>query len=90
MSSLHIRSPNKAAQRIRTHVMKMKDITPANFVCHTSTCCPAVLETEEGTYVIIGKKLSDSALKAVEGRVAEDEFVIEVPKGMIDEIKKAA
>lgn len=70
--------------------MKMKDITPENFVCHTSTCCPAVLETEEGTYVIIGKKLSDAAMQAVEGRVAEDEFVIEVPKGMIDEIKKAA
>jgi len=71
--------------------MKMKDITPANFMCHVQgQCCPAVLETEEGTYVIIGKKLSDAALKAVEGRVAEDEFVIEVPKGMIDEIKKAA
>lgn len=69
--------------------MKFKDITPAAFVCHSSSCCPAVLETEN-SYVIIGKKLSAEALAAVEGRVGDDEFVIEVQKGMIDELKKAA
>jgi len=70
--------------------MKLVDITPAEFMCHTSSCCPAVLETDNGKYVIIGKKLSDEALKLVEGRVADDEFVIEVDKGMIDQIKKQA
>ena len=69
--------------------MKLNDITPAAFVCHTSNCCPAVLETEN-SYVIIGKKLSAEALAAVEGRVGADEFVIEVQKGMIDDLKKAA
>lgn len=69
--------------------MKFTDITPAEFACATCSQCPAVLETET-SYVIIGKKLSDDALKAVEGRVGEDEYVIEVQKGMIDGIKKAA
>ena len=67
--------------------MKFNDITPAAFMCHSSTCCPAVLETEN-SYVIIGKKLSADALKAVEGRVGDDEYVIEVQKGMIDGLKK--
>ncbi len=64
----------------------MKDITPQAFMCHTSNCCPAVLETEE-TYVIIGKKLSAEAQEKVAGRVGDDEYVIEVQKGMIDGLK---
>lgn len=67
--------------------MQFKDITPAEFVCSTCQACPAVLETENDTYVIIGKKLSASAMAAVEGRVGADEFVIEVPRGMIDGLK---
>ncbi len=67
--------------------MKLNDITPAAFVCHSDKCCPAVLETENGSYIIIGKKLSAAAQNAVAGRVADDEFVIEVPKGMIDGIR---
>jgi hypothetical protein len=67
--------------------MKLQDITPSEFVCHTSSCCPAVLETDKGSYIIIGKKLDAAAQQAVAGRVGEDEFVIEVPKGMIDGIR---
>lgn len=63
--------------------MKMKDITPAEFVCSTCQACPAVFETENNSYVIIGKKLSAEALAAVAGRVGDDEYVIEVPKGML-------
>ena len=67
--------------------MKLKDITPAEFVCSTCAACPAVFETENNSYVIIGKKLSAAAQESVKGRVADDEFVIEVPKGMIDGLK---
>lgn len=66
--------------------MKLKEITPAEFVCHSSNCCPAVFETDS-TYVIIGKKLSAEAAAQVEGRVGADEYVIEVPKGMIQGVK---
>ena len=69
--------------------MKFTDITPTEFACATCSQCPAVLETEN-SYVIIGKKLSDDALKVVEGRVGDDEYVIEVQKGMIDGLKKQA
>lgn len=67
--------------------MKFKDVTPEAFICNTCAQCPAVLETENDSYVIIGKKLSAAALAAVEGRVGADEYVIEVPKGMIDGLK---
>jgi len=66
--------------------MKLKDITPADFVCHTSNCCPAVFETD-ASYVIIGKKLNATSMAAIADRVGNDEFVIEVPKGMISGIK---
>ena len=66
--------------------MKFKDVTPENFMCHTSNCCPAVLESDKDSYVIIGKKLSAEDEKQLEGRIANDEWVVEVPKGMIDEI----
>ncbi len=67
--------------------MKLKEITPAEFVCNDCKTCPAVFETERNSYVIIGKKLTDSEMEKLVGRVAADEFVIEVPKGMIDGIK---
>lgn len=67
--------------------MKFKDVTPAAFVCDKCAACPAVLETENDSYVIIGKKLSAEAEAAVAGRVADDEYVIEVPKGMIDGLR---
>jgi hypothetical protein len=67
--------------------MKLHDITPAEFVCSTCAACPAVFETENNSYVIVGKKLPAEALAQLKGRVAEDEFVIEVPKGMIDGLK---
>ena len=67
--------------------MKLKEITPSEFICHSATCCPAVFETENNSYVIIGKKLSASAAAQLAGRIGTDEFVIEVPKGMIDGVK---
>lgn len=67
--------------------MKLNEVTPAAFVCHSSSCCPAVFETENNSYVIIGKKLSAAALEQLAGRVGADEFVIEVPKGMINGVK---
>jgi len=67
--------------------MKLKEITPAEFVCHSASCCPAVFETENNSYVIIGKKPSAAAKAQLAGRVGADEFAIEVPKGVIDGVK---
>ena len=67
--------------------MKIKEITPEAFICHSSSCCPAVFETDNGSYIIIGKKLDVAAVAQLDGRVGADEFVIEVSKGMIDGLK---
>ena len=68
--------------------MKLNDITPEAFACNSCSCgCPAVFETENNSYVIIGKKLPSSVVDSLKGRIADDEFVIEVPRGMIDGLK---
>lgn len=68
--------------------MKLNEVTPEAFACGTCGCgCPAVFETENNSYVIIGKVLAPAAIEQLKGRVADDEFVIEVPKGMIDGLK---
>jgi len=67
--------------------MKLKEITPEAYLCSScQPCCPAVLETDNGKYVIIGKKLSDASMLKIQGRVADDEYAIEVERGMIDEL----
>ncbi len=67
--------------------MKLNDITPEAYVCSNCANCPAVFETENDSYVIIGKKLSSAVVEQLKGRMADDEFVIEVPKGMIAGLK---
>lgn len=67
--------------------MKLKEVTPAAFVCNTCAACPAVFETENDSYVIVGKILPASAIEQLTGRVADDEFAVEVPKGMISGLK---
>ncbi|MEZ0223677.1 MAG: hypothetical protein ACAH83_03925 [Alphaproteobacteria bacterium] len=67
--------------------MKLLDITPPEFVCQNCSACPAVFETDNDSYVIIGKKLPANLQSQLKNRVADDEFVIEVPKGMIDKLK---
>ncbi len=68
--------------------MKLTEITPAAFACGSCSCnCPAVFETENDSYVVIGKMLPASAVEQLRGRIGADEFVIEVPKGMIDGLK---
>lgn len=68
--------------------MELKDITPTDYqMCASGGCCPAVFATDNDSYVIIGKVLPASVIEQLKDRVAGDEWVIEVPKGMIDKIK---
>lgn len=63
--------------------MNLKEITPSEFVCDDCKSCPAIFETENDTYVLIGKKLPDSVIQQLAGRVGQDEFVVEIPKGLL-------
>ena len=67
--------------------MELKEITPPEYICQSCSACPAVFETANDSYIIIGKKLSPSAQAQLKNRIADDEFVIEVPRGMIDKLK---
>ena len=65
--------------------MSLKEITPKEFMCGSGGCCPAVFDDGDG-YVIIGKVVPAATIEALKGRVAGDEFVVKVPKGMIDQL----
>jgi hypothetical protein len=67
--------------------MELKEITPPEFICASCSACPAVFETANDSYIIIGKKLSPAVAAQLKNRIADDEFVIEVPRGMIDKLK---
>ena len=66
--------------------MKLNELTPQEYMCPNNCgCgCPAVFETDDGSYVIIGKKLSAQDEAKLKDRIAADEFVIKVDKAMID------
>jgi hypothetical protein len=59
--------------------MKLKDITPEGF-CSYSASCPAIFETDNNTFVIIGKVVSHPDL---EERVGEGEAVVEVSSELV-------
>jgi hypothetical protein len=67
--------------------MKLVNVTPAAFECSKCASCPAVYETENDSYVIVGKVLPAEVIEQLKGKIASDEFVIEVPRGMIDQLK---
>ena len=63
----------------------IKELTPKEMSCVAGTC-PAIFETDEGSYILIGKK-ADADKLGIEKRVAAEEVVIEVPKRLIDRSK---
>jgi len=64
--------------------MKIKEVTPKVFSCEAGGC-PAVFETDKGTYLIIGTKV-DSAESLLSGRIGPNETAIEVPAELIRRI----
>lgn len=67
--------------------MKLTEITPTELRCDTCDCgCPAVFESDNNSYVIIGKKLGENVQTQLKGRIADDEFVVEISKEMLEGI----
>ncbi len=63
--------------------MKLIEITPKSMRCGIGPC-PAVFETDRGTYVIIGKQLSSDMIKQfLTEKVGDGETAIEFPKGLL-------
>ena len=66
--------------------MKLTEKTPKKYNCIIGAC-PAVFETDQKSYVVIGKVLSKSQVnKLLKGRVGKDEMAVEFPKGLLENI----
>ncbi len=62
---------------------KIKEVTPAAFICGPGSC-PSVFEIEDGRLLVIGKKVDASKARLLpEGKVGPDELVIEIPAGLV-------
>lgn len=66
--------------------MKLREITPEHMRCIIGSC-PAIYETNRGTYILIGHKLNlkkiDSNLK---NKISSHENAIEVPQELLKNI----
>lgn len=65
--------------------MKLTDITPVKHKCGTvGTMCPTVLQTDAGTYIIIGKRLDMSTEISLSDRIGLDEAAVEIPAEILE------
>ena len=64
--------------------MKLKEITPEAIRC-TIGACPAIYETQKGSFIIVGKRLSNKHIE-LEGRVGQDEDAVEIPMSLLSEL----
>jgi len=68
--------------------MKLVEITPKALRCGVGPC-PAVFETDQGTYVIVGTRLTRKQLdEQLPGKVAPHEEAIEISKEFFSELKQ--
>ena len=62
-----------------------KELTPIES-CIGGMGCPAIFETNQNSYVIIGKKINAKEL-GISNRLGKNEVLIEVQKNLIDKKK---
>ena len=60
----------------------VKEVTPKEMSCIVGGC-PAIFETNNNSYVVIGKKINSKSV-GLSKRVSKDEILIEIPKKLID------
>ncbi|MEK6758067.1 MAG: hypothetical protein AABX88_02970 [Nanoarchaeota archaeon] len=59
-----------------------KEVTPKAEICGIGAC-PAIFETNQSSYAIIGKKI-DAKKLGISNRVGKNEILIEIPKKILD------
>jgi hypothetical protein len=57
--------------------------------CPDGRTCPAVHQTDRGTLMIVGRRVSDAEALA-QMAIGEDEIAIEVPAGLLPEVVPGA
>ena len=65
-----------------------KDRTPPKFLCGLGFGCPAIFETLDGSYIIIGKSTGLELPPHIRSRIGPQETVIEIPKALLSEVLK--
>ena len=60
-----------------------KELTPESLKCLIGAC-PAIFETTDNSYLVIGKLKKENAVP--KGRVGSDEVLIEIPKELLAEL----
>lgn len=67
----------------------LKELTPQEMKCLIGTCPSTYEGTRKGkeVYLIVGKVI-DPSEAGLEGKIGEGEVLIEIPKDLIDKIKK--
>ena len=68
---------------------KLRDLTPVSQkqLCWPLPGCPAIFESDEEHYVIVGELIDPKSL-GISDRVSEGEVVIKVPKIIIDKMSR--
>ncbi len=62
--------------------MKATEITPEKMRCMFQMC-PAIYDTDQGTYIIVGRKLKERLKEIPRLKVGPEEEAIEVPKDLL-------
>ncbi len=65
-----------------SRLMITREVTPNQMSCIVGAC-PAIFETNQDAYAVIGKVVEPKEL-GLDKRVAKDETLIVVPKKLID------
>lgn len=67
---------------------KITNVTPVSLNC-MGVACPSIFNTDNGKYIIIGKKLEDKDLsQAVKDKIGDGEIAIEIPQELLGELNK--
>jgi hypothetical protein len=59
-----------------------KELTPASMNC-SAVGCPAIFETNQDSYILIGKVV-DSKELGISERIGKNEIAVEIPKRLIN------
>ncbi|MGH3714733.1 MAG: hypothetical protein ACRDT4_14915 [Micromonosporaceae bacterium] len=60
---------------------------PGTGPCPDGVTCPTVYETDRGTVVVQGYRLSEAELAAM--NLPDDEYAVEIPKSLLEEVVRA-
>jgi hypothetical protein len=68
--------------------VSLKNITPKSMSCILISYCPALYETEDNSYIIVGKLLRDKDMLAkLKNTISSDEVAIKVSKKLFSGLK---